>query len=93
MTEQNDEPFDIVKFLNRKRKPLEVAGTFDSGKRYYVYIQDDGKIRFTKFFDTLFDTMCDVRPGKTDGGIMNGNCTLITPDNILFHCISISGDR
>lgn len=83
---------DILEILGLPKGPVAIEGTYEDYKRDYVYFEDNTKKTFSKLFDELSDKLLISRDYKSDGSMMSLGTIIITPDNVLFHCASLSGD-
>jgi hypothetical protein len=84
---------EVLEMLGIKTGPVVIGGTLEDQTQEFIYFQDDGKHSFSKQFDLLFDLLLSNRDYKSDGSMMAGGSIIITPDNMIFHCISLFGDK
>ena len=84
---------EVLQMLGIKTGPVVIAGTLEDEAQEFIYFQDDGKHSFGKQFDLLFDLLLSNREYKSDGSMMAGGDVIITPNNMIFHCIALFGDK
>ena len=82
---------EVLQMLGIKTGPVAIGGTFENPTREFVYFQDDGKHSFDKQRSIIFGMMVKDAYCKSDGTMWSGAAVIITPDNVIFHCVSLSG--
>jgi hypothetical protein len=84
-------PTTLSKMSESGHGSSRIPGVEPDSDREYLYLQSPAGTDFQRFFKRMWKI--GQQPLPKSGGVMNEECTIMTPSGFEFHGISFRGDK